>query len=489
MMGSTRKRDYVKRDTSILFADVKGFSRLSDHQARVFLEKVLPLVSHALRTGPVHYPNTWGDGIVAFYDSAAIAVRAALSLRDRFRQFDWSGVGMPRLEVRVALHAGEAYEGWDYVREAPGRIGVQINRAARIEPIVAPNHVYVTDEFRQRCKDDGVIFEDLGTLSLAKSWGDDRLHVAAWLGEKVDLNAILRRDAPAGTRDAFDPETFLGNFGYSQFVRRLAVCADAKRDLARFAVDEALWSADESVFLQSGTISVYLMSELLRRGRPDQRPPLIVTNSTVLPLMGALAGVQDDDSQIVYPDDDSLSVALENASRVAAAPPILAIGGVFMENAAAVIPRGFFANDDKLRSACDDVLSICAANDIKHVVMMMTGFRSHHGPFAVSDGWRKFNKVLMHFVAHQPSCRLTLFAEADKVIKLVGDPADDVDLPIDGGDRLLWPSLRREPRVKVVIAEGSPLNTADDGFVRRQLAELDASGLSTAFIRAGSMAK
>lgn len=483
MVRQQQKGAYKRIETAILFADVKGFSRLTDHQSRVFLETILPLIGDSLRIEAPRQANTWGDGIVAFFDSATAALRAALSLRDAFRGFDWSSSGLPRLEIRVALHAGEAFEGWDPVRGSRGMIGVEINRAARIEPVVAPNHVYVTEDFRIRCRSEGIAFHDLGSVPLAKSWGDDRLYVATWLDEKIDTLQIVRTGGPA-ILDLLDPERLLAGFGYSLFARRLSVCAQAKRDLAKHAVESGLWVPKEPLFLQSGTIPVYLMAEMLRRVKSEDRPSVVITNSTVLPLMGALSEKEDDDSQIVYPDEGTVTRYLRDATRVAAAPPMFTIGGVLMENAAAVLPRGYFEEGELLRLACEELLAVCAGNKITHVMMMMTGFRPGHGPFALSDGWRKFNKTLLYYVAQQPEVKLTLFGESDKLIKLIGEPADTVVLPLHQGDQPLWPALQCSKRTTIVIAEGCTGSEADRGYLRRQLAQVEADGMVAIFVPA-----
>lgn len=481
MTKSKQKGGHKRIETAILFADVKGFSRLSDHQSGVFLASVLPLIGESL--GAPRQANTWGDGIVAFFDTTTSALRAALTLRDAFRGFDWSNSGLPRLEIRIALHAGEAFEGWDPVRGCRGMIGVEINRAARIEPVVAPNHVYVTEDFRIRCHGDGLAFHDLGSVPLAKSWGDDRLYVATWKDEKIDTQQIVHTGR-SPIIDLLDPEKLLAGFGYSQFVRRLSVCAHAKRNLARHAVESGLWVPKETVFLQSGTIPVYLMAEVLRRVKSDDRPSIVITNSTVLPLMGALSEIEDDDSQVVYPDEGTVTRALRDDTRVAAAPPMFTIGGVLLENAAAVIPRGYFAEGELLRSACEELLSVCAANGVIHIMMMMTGFRPGHGPYALSEGWRKFNKTLLYYAAQRSDVKLTLFGESDKLIKLVGEPADTVILPLDAGDQHFWPALQRNKLTTIVIAEELNSSEADRGFLRRQLAQVESDGMQAIFIPA-----
>lgn len=471
------RHKYDPQETAILFADVRGFSKLTNHESRTFLQYVLPVMSAALDDGVAHEANTWGDGLVAFFDSTSGALRAALSLRDGFRKFDWAAARLPRLQIRVALHAGEVYHGWDPVRRKKGKIGLEINRAARIEPVVAPNHVYVTEEFRQRCRMDGVTFHELGMVSLAKLWGDDHLYVAAWDSEEIDVHRLLRSHGDS-TREWLDPESLFGRFRYSQFVRRLVICADAKRAIARYAVDAGLWRADDRVFLESGTISVYLMAELLRRGTTEQIPNVVVTNSTAVPVMVALSHVSADESEIVYPDERAHLVATRGSETPAPPPTVVTLGGMVLEHSASMLPLEFAVDGSELDAlACDRVTRLWDEQRISHVFMMMTGFRVKQGPFSVSDGMRRFKKLLMWYVLNNQSCRITMVVEADKLVKVVGEAVDKALLPINGGERV-WNDLRSSGRAALIVALSQNNTEADIGYIKRQLAELEALGTS-----------
>lgn len=482
--GNAADHKYEPQETSILFADVRGFSKLTNHESRTFLQHVLPVMSEALEDGVAHEANTWGDGLVAFFESTSGALRAALSLRDGFRKFDWAAARLPRLQIRVALHAGEVYHGWDPVRRRTGKIGLEINRAARIEPVVAPNHVYVTDEFRQRCRMDGVTFHELGMISLAKLWGDDHLYVAAWDSEEIDVHRLLRSHGDS-TREWLDPESLFGRFRYSQFVRRLVICADAKRALARYAVDAGLWSADDSVFLESGTIAVYLMAELLRRGSASQIPKVVVTNSTAVPVMVALSHVSADESEIVYPDEKAHLVATRGSESPAPPPTVVTLGGVVLEHSASMLPHEFAVDNNELdAAACERVTHLWDDQRLSHVFMMMTGFRVKQGPFSVSDGMRRFKKLIMWYVLVHERCRLTMVVEADKLLKVVGEAVDKAALPLIDADRV-WHDLRASGRLSLIVALSRDNTPADVGYIKRQLAELEALGTSAICLPAG----
>lgn len=165
------------RTLSLLFADTHGFSKLSNFQIKQYADLVMPLIAKILAEHESTATNTWGDGLFVAFDRPSTAAECALSLRDKFRNFHWDEVGLPdELAVRIALHTGEVHVGHDPVRDAPALFGREVNRTARIEPIVAPTQIYATAAFRGLLTDDKHFdFDPLGKLELAKSWGTQEL--------------------------------------------------------------------------------------------------------------------------------------------------------------------------------------------------------------------------------------------------------------------------------------------------------------------------
>jgi len=187
-MGKNTEQYESRRDYSILFADIKGFTSLKPFQQRLFIGEVLSRIANAACGGedPPEQANTWGDGLVAFYSSHTNAVRCALTLRDTFRRTQWKDIGLPPLEIRIALHIGEVFEGHDPVRNTKGLIGTEINRAARLEPVVAPNHVYATTDFVNLChRMEDVQFQPLGKVVLHEGWGAEEIHVVGWREHEI----------------------------------------------------------------------------------------------------------------------------------------------------------------------------------------------------------------------------------------------------------------------------------------------------------------
>jgi len=164
---------------SILFADAVGFSRLNERQVRAFSLRYLGAIAElvACCEEPPTARNTWGDGLYVVFRTPEAAGRFALDLVDLVLGTDWAGPGaeLPAdLNIRVALHAGPTYAMTDPLTDRPTYMGSHVSRAARIEPITPPGHVYASGAFAAMAAADGVTSfscEYCGRVPLAKGYG------------------------------------------------------------------------------------------------------------------------------------------------------------------------------------------------------------------------------------------------------------------------------------------------------------------------------
>ncbi|MGO9199274.1 MAG: TRAFs-binding domain-containing protein [Limisphaerales bacterium] len=159
---------------AMLFADVVGYSKLSDPQTLLFVDKVLNRIAatiHALPSPPV-FINTWGDAVFAAFEEPECAGRFALQLRDLFRGMDWRGFGFgSELQIRIGLHAGPVYTCFNPVLRQTACTGAHVNRAARIEPITEEGQVFASATFAALAETNRVsafALDYAGTRPLAK---------------------------------------------------------------------------------------------------------------------------------------------------------------------------------------------------------------------------------------------------------------------------------------------------------------------------------
>lgn len=162
---------------SMLFADAVGFSKLAESQILVFVERFLGGV-RAVMDRQAHAPltcNTWGDGLYFTFDSVLQANDFALDLSDFVNGMDWASHGLPaEMSLRIALHAGPAFEILDPVTRQRCFNGSHVSRAARIEPVTPPGYVYCSEAHAALVAlENNAAYhcEFVGNLPFAKNYG------------------------------------------------------------------------------------------------------------------------------------------------------------------------------------------------------------------------------------------------------------------------------------------------------------------------------
>lgn len=183
--------------TNILFADVKGYSSLTERQLLVFAEDILPQAAEKLRGHDCHHVNTWGDGLVVATSAVRSIASIALDLRDLFENLDWEDHQLPPLSIRISIHHGEYYKGTDPFTQGGLVTGKTIIRAARIEPVAKPGMIWITEAVEVALRDEQkdrrqALFaaDHVGDIELAKSAGSERI-----------FSLRRRNDPPLDERD------------------------------------------------------------------------------------------------------------------------------------------------------------------------------------------------------------------------------------------------------------------------------------------------
>lgn len=160
----------------LLFADAVGFGKLNDHEVQLFVRHFLGLVADVTAKSP-HPPivkNTWGDGLYFVSKSVRDAGELALDLCQRICSTNWHAKGLCDLSLRISLHAGPVYSCVDPVTQQQSYIGAHVSRAARIEPITPPGHVYASQAFAALAAVERVrefVCDYVGRITLAKNYG------------------------------------------------------------------------------------------------------------------------------------------------------------------------------------------------------------------------------------------------------------------------------------------------------------------------------
>ena len=167
---------------TMLFADVRGFSKLTDEQLPAFATHVLGTFAEVLhRYGQrVLHRNTWGDAVYAVLTEVVGSAMCALELQEAMAAVDLERLGLPRhLALRLGAHVGPVFPVQDPILEAPGFMGSHVSRTARIEPVTPPGEVYVTEMFAAALELEGeatLACDYVGHMDAAKGYGKLRMY-------------------------------------------------------------------------------------------------------------------------------------------------------------------------------------------------------------------------------------------------------------------------------------------------------------------------
>ena len=136
------------RELTVMFCDMRGFTRLSEHMApdqlQVLLNQVFTRLTHIIRRHRGTVDKYMGDCVMAFWgapvaipDHAALAVQAALDMAEAVREFNRAAAsdGRTAISVGIGLNTGVMSVGdmGSDIRRSYTVVGDAVNLAARLE--------------------------------------------------------------------------------------------------------------------------------------------------------------------------------------------------------------------------------------------------------------------------------------------------------------------------------------------------------------------
>src|SRR5579859_2071275 len=168
--ATARETVSQRRLVSVLFADLVGYTALSEHRDPEEVRELLSQYFDRCRTLIERYGGTVekfiGDAVMAVWgtpvareDDPERAVRAALALTQDVNSLA-NEVGMPELRVRAGVLTGNAAV--EVGAEGEGMVlGDSVNNASRLQSIADPGTVLV-DDVTRRASEAAIAYEDAG---------------------------------------------------------------------------------------------------------------------------------------------------------------------------------------------------------------------------------------------------------------------------------------------------------------------------------------
>ena len=169
----------------VLKGDIRGFGGLMRAGSDVPVRKALEEAVQRWAQGTVVAEAGAGDAVLIVHENAAALAQIARHLMDDV----YRAPGQPRL--RIALHFGEVS-----LRRRAGEAspivsgGEAILCATRVEPLVEPGQIWVTEEFRDELARTPSLWR---TTPMVAPDGEDRFNVRKEGGEEADLWVRLFR--------------------------------------------------------------------------------------------------------------------------------------------------------------------------------------------------------------------------------------------------------------------------------------------------------
>jgi hypothetical protein len=176
------RRDEARIVRAMLFADITGFSQVTDEGTLIFADRVFGAFATALKPHRSHLlgRRTWGDALFLVFPDATTAASCALDLQDAMASIDLVAEGLPEhLALRLGGHLGPVFRYHDPIINAPDFTGSHVSRTARIEPVTPGGAVYVTEPFAAAlvlAGRDDVTCDYVGHVPMAKNYGRLRMY-------------------------------------------------------------------------------------------------------------------------------------------------------------------------------------------------------------------------------------------------------------------------------------------------------------------------
>lgn len=163
---------------TIMFTDMEGSTaattRLGDRQAQEMVRTHNQIVRDALHSFDGTEVKHTGDGIMASFTSATLAVECAIAIQRGLASHSLMQPDHPLFHVRIGINAGEP------LIEGDDLFGTAVQLASRVCARAEPRQILVSDVVRQLVAGKGFLFSDRGETELRGFEDPVRLFEVHW---------------------------------------------------------------------------------------------------------------------------------------------------------------------------------------------------------------------------------------------------------------------------------------------------------------------
>jgi len=138
-LAADHEKDQV-RNLTVVFMDLKGFSKWGDDELSEKLSLFRGLVKPVLKKWQANYPNMEGDSLRVTFKNASAGLACACMMRNVL-----TAAGF---ELRIGVELGEVAVIHNEVTEISDLEGVAVSMAARLEAVAEPGEVLVSHKIR-----------------------------------------------------------------------------------------------------------------------------------------------------------------------------------------------------------------------------------------------------------------------------------------------------------------------------------------------------
>ncbi|KJR40878.1 Adenylyl cyclase class-3/4/guanylyl cyclase domain protein [Candidatus Magnetoovum chiemensis] len=183
------KLSQYRSNMAVMFSDIKGstefYDKWGDVEGRIMVQHCNDIILPVIKQKGLNYKNL-GDGIMAYFDSAECAVRAAIQMQKSIHRCNQNKAKNKQVHIRIGINYGPVFI------EENDISGDVVNVASRVESNTAVDSIYINKPVYDQIKDtDDIICRYVGEKSVKGKDESLCLYRVVW-SDEIQTADLLR---------------------------------------------------------------------------------------------------------------------------------------------------------------------------------------------------------------------------------------------------------------------------------------------------------